>query len=187
MFIDLTVQIRTDGHNPDPDTEKKMRLGHVGTHFDVMDKIFPLEYLRREAIVFDVAGIDDREIVASDIDMSLVECGMFVAFRSGYIEREGYGTRAYFTQHPVLGQDLIDMLLDKEISIIGIDFAGVRRGGEHPPTDQRCAERGVFVVENLCNLHRILDGAKAARFTAYTFPVSFTGMSGLPCRVAGEI
>ena len=187
MFIDLTVTVALDGHNPDPDTAQKMRLGHLGTHFDVMNKTFPLEYLKLEGIVFDVSRVANRDITQDDIGFDEVGKGMFVALHSGVIEREGYGTRPYFTEHPQLSQEMIDALLDRGVSIIGVDFAGIRRGKEHPPADQRCADRGAFVVENLCNLAAVLNGRPAVRFTAYTFPVSFTGMSGLPCRVAAEV
>ena len=33
---------------------KKALTGHLGTHFDVMNREFPLEYIRRQAVVFDV-------------------------------------------------------------------------------------------------------------------------------------
>ena len=63
----------------------------------------------------------------------------------------------------------------------------MRRGGEHTPKDQYCADRGVFIIENLCNLGELLGGEKTARFVARTFPVNFDGMTGLPCRVVAEV
>lgn len=114
-----------------------------------MNKVFPLEYARREGIVFDVSAIRGRDIEISDIPMEQVKTGQFVAFYTGYIEEEPYGTKTYFSQHPQLSHSLIDALLDKEISIIGLDCSGIRRGKEHTPKDQLCADRGVFVVENL--------------------------------------
>ena len=38
----------------------------------------------------------------------------------------------------------------KKVSIVGVDFAGVRRGKEHTPMDQYCADHGAFIIENLC-------------------------------------
>ncbi len=111
---------------------------------------------------------------------------MFVAFYTGFIEQEPYGSKAYFTEHPQLSDELINMLLEKEISIIGIDCAGVRRGKEHTPKDQYCADRGVFIVENLCNLSEILAERKSNTFVANTYPLNFSGMTGLPCRVVAE-
>jgi kynurenine formamidase len=53
--------------------------------------------------------------------------------------------------------DLIAYLMEKEIQLIGIDYAGLRRGGkEHVPADRLGADHGVFVIENLCGLKEIL-------------------------------
>jgi len=155
-------------------------LGHLGTHFDVMDKEFPLEYTCRKGIVFDVSGIRDREIDVQDIDLDRIGKEMFVAFCSGFIEEYGYGTSVYRHEHPELSDKLIDVLLKKEISIIGIDFAGVRRGKQHAPKDQYCADHGVFIVENLCNLKEV---PKQEELIFHTYPMNCSGISGLPCRV----
>ena len=185
MLIDITLEITPKMVKDAQGNEKKALVGHLGTHFDVMNKEFPLEYTRCNGIVFDVSGIGDREIGLADIDLSQVEADMFVAFYTGFIEQEGYGGKVYFTEHPQLSHELIDALVDKEISMIGVDFAGVRRGKEHTPKDQYCADRGVFIIENLCNLKTVVDSGGC--FIAHTYPMRYTGMTGLPCRVIAEI
>lgn len=190
MFIDLTLKITPQLIQNAQGSEVNLLTnnGHIGTHFDVMDKEFPLEYVERPGIVFDVSRVGtEREIAAGDIDLSRVGVDMFVTFYSGFIEAHEYGTQAYFSGHPHLAVDLIEELLERKISIIGVDFAGVRRGKEHTPMDQRCADRGVFVIENLCNMQAILNGAPSALFTANTYPIHFTNMSGLPCRVVAKV
>lgn len=187
MFIDLTVKInigegKEEGLNPSGKI-----FGHIGTHFDVMDKTFPLEYFRREAVLFDVSSVGDREIDIGDIELAMVQKGVAVLFRSDFIEKEKYGSKEYFKNHPVLSPELIDALLDRQIALIGIDFPGIRRGKEHTPADQRCADRDVFVLENLCNLDRLIPGPAGGKIFLYTFPVNFAGLTGLPCRVAAEI
>ena len=184
MKIDITLKI-TPAMASAVQKDGRISLpGHLGTHFDVMDKEFPLEFTERPAVVFDVADIRDREIGIGDIDLDKVNPGMFIAFRTGFIEEAGYGTEKYHKEHPQLSDELIDALLDRQISLIGIDFAGVRRGKEHTPKDQYCADRGVFIIENLCNLGAVL--AQGERFTAHTYPMNFGGMTGLPCRVVAE-
>ncbi len=178
MKIDITLKLV-------PPAPGSTFHGHYGTHFDVMDKEFPLEYTEREGIVFDVAKVRDRDIGTADIDLDKVQPGMFVAFCSGFVEEEGYGTPKYEHEHPELSVKLIEALLDKQISIIGLDFAGVRRGAEHTPMDQYCADRGVFIVENLCGLRKILD--RGGRFAAKTYPIHFSEITGLPCRVIAEV
>ena len=152
MLQDLTVQVTPEMVQNARGNEEKALVGHLGTHFDVMDKQFPLAYTRRRAVVFDVRQVAGRDIDCGDIDLEQVQKEMFVAFYTGFIEREGYGSKTYFSQHPQLSHALIDALLDRGVSLIGVDFAGVRRGREHTPKDQYCADRGVFIIENLCNL-----------------------------------
>ncbi|MHC1782468.1 MAG: cyclase family protein [Anaerolineaceae bacterium] len=187
MLIDLTLLVTKYANREALENEKMASFGHLGTHFDVMDKEFPLEYLNREAVAFDVKGLSDREIGAEDIDLDLVKPGMFAAFHTGFIEEVEYGSKEYFGGHPQLSNDLIECLLVKQVAIIGVDFAGLRRGAEHTPKDQYCADRGAFVVENLTNLGAVLQGEKHRLCTIHTYPIKFAGLTGLPCRVAAEI
>jgi len=185
LLIDVTLKITPKMAADAQGNEKKALVGHLGTHFDIMDKEFPLEYTERKGIVFDVseAAAQGREI--DGIDLSLVEKDMFLAFYTGYIERVGYGNKEYFADHPQLSSALIETLIEKGVSIIGLDFAGVRRGKEHTPTDQHCAEHGVFIIENLCNLKTVLD--HGGRFLAQTYPMNYEGVTGLPCRVIAKV
>ncbi len=84
---------------------------------------------------------------------------------------------------PELSHELIDALVEKGVSVIGVDFAGIRRGKEHVPKDKYCADRGVFVIENLINLSPLL---KLDGFTVHTYPINIVGVTGLPCRVIAE-
>ena len=185
MLIDITLKLTPQLMNDDTTKNNKALMGHLGTHFDCMNREFPLEYTRRKGIVFDVSAVKDRDIESCDICLEKVEQDMFVAFYTGYIQENQYGTKAYFANHPQLSHGLIDALLDKGVSIIALDFAGVRRGGEHVPKDQLCADRGTFVIENLCDLKVLLE--QGGRFIAHTYPMRCEGITGLPCRVIAEI
>jgi kynurenine formamidase len=185
MLIDLTLKITPKMVKDAQGNEKTALVGHLGTHFDVMNKVFPLEYTERKAIVFDVSQIGDREIAISDINMEKIEENMFVGFYTGFIKKIDYGTKEYYKDHPHLDVKLINTLLDKNISIIGIDFAGVRRGKEHSPMDQICADRGVFIIENLVNLKSLAESNEY--FIANTYPMNYEGMTGLPCRVVAKV
>lgn len=185
MLLDITLKITPQMVKEAPEHGNRSLVGHLGTHFDVMNKEFPLAYTRRKGIVFDVSSIRDRDIGIDDVVIEEIQQDMFVAFYTGFIEEFSYGSSTYFAEHPQLSDDLIDSLLERGISIIGVDCSGIRRGKEHTPKDQYCADRGVFVVENLCNLKSVVDHGGA--FTAHTYPVNYTGMTGLPCRVIAEI
>ena len=56
---------------------------------------------------------------------------------------------------------------------------------EHTPMDQYCADRGVFIIENLCNLSGVLKNGNT--FIANTYPMNYAEMTGLPCRVVVDI
>lgn len=185
MLIDITLKITPGMAAEAQGNDRIVLAGHLGTHFDVMNKEFPLAYTRRRGIAFDVRHVAGRDIEAADIDLAKVEPDMFVAFCSGYSGKEQYGTRAYFSGHPQLSDALIEALVQRNISIIGIDFSGVRRGAEHTPKDQYCADRGVFIVENLVNLQALVEAGGV--FTAHTYPMNYAGMTGLPCRVIAEV
>lgn len=180
MLFDLTLKLTPEMANAQG-VRFDAPAGHFGTHFDVMNKEFPLSYTRRDAIVFDVRDCWDREITCGDISLDAVHADMFVGFCTGYLEKTGYGTPEYHKNHPVLSYELIDALIERKVSIIGIDFAGVRRGKEHTPADQHCADHGVFIVENLTGLDQVIGESGIS-----TFPMNYAGLIGLPCRVIAE-
>ena len=185
MKTDITLPITEEMLEDARRLENRALRGHLGTHFDVMDKVFPLEYTKRRGVIFDVSGVGEREIDVSDIDTEKIAEGDFVLFYTGYIESEKYGSARYFSLHPQLSRELIALLLDKKVSIIGVDCAGIRRTPEHIPTDAMCAERGVFIIENLCNLRSLLNCK--SEITVHTYPLNIEGVTGLVCRVIAEI
>ena len=192
MFIDLTyeldkktIEIFIDSFITKKDFSK---FGHFGTHFDVMDKKFPLEYTRRNGVFFDVSLVRNREIEKTDISLNNINEHDFVIFYTGTLQKEGYGTKKYFENHPELSQELIFALVEKKISLIGVDMAGVRRGKEHNIADQYCADSGVFIIENLANLFLLLEAtANKSSFIVHTYPLKLRGYTGLPTRIIAEI
>ncbi len=184
MKIDLTLKITPKMVKDAQGNEKKTLVGHIGTYFDVMDKEFPLEYTSRKGIVFDCSKVKDREIEIKDIDINKINKDMFVGFYTGFINEVEYGSKEYFLNYPELSKKLLDLLIKKEVSIVGIDFAGVRRGKEHTLTDQYFANNGAFIVENLCNLDKVIN---KENLIINTYPMSYEGVTGLPCRVVAEV
>ena len=51
--------------------------------------------------------------------------------------------------------------------------------------DQYCADHGVCIIENLCNLCSVLKNGNA--FIANIYPMNYAEMTGLPCRVVVDI
>jgi kynurenine formamidase len=187
VLLDLSVKVPRAMWREIFQNEKMTSLGHLGTHFDVADQEFRLANLRRRGRVFDVRGAAGRDVEARDLDAARIEKDDFILLYTGFLQQEGYGTPRYFRSHPQLSRELIELLLGKRVSLIGIDAAGIRRGAEHTPIDRSCAQRGVFIVENLTNLDLLLQKAGDAAFEVFTFPIHFEGLSGLPCRVVAEL
>ena len=185
--IDLTVKVIKSKWSGIFKTEKMTALGHIGTHFDVMNKEFSLENTKRCGKIIDVRSIRNRDINIEDVISIEINKNDFIIFHTGFLKEKSYGTQEYFKMHPQLSVELIHYLIDKKVSLIGIDTAGVRRGAEHTKTDQYCADNGVFIIENLDNLEKLLNKVGSNPFTVYTFPINFEGMTGLPCRVIAEI
>lgn len=184
MLIDITLTITPKMLDNAKNNQNPALEGHLGTHFDTMDKDFPLDYTKRRGIIFDVSSVNGRDVELYDVDIAKVEANTFVAFYTGYSDKNEYGAKGYFSNSPQLSHRLIDALVDKGVSIIALDFGGIRRGGEHIPKDQFCADRGTFVIENLCNMKPLLA---AEDFVANTYPLNAVGITGLPCRVIAEI
>ncbi len=163
------------------------KFGHIGTHFDAMDKTFSLDNTEREGILFDVSHIRDREIEVTDIASATIQENDFILFHTGWLQKHPYGSPGYFKNHPELSQALITYLVNKKVSLIGVDMTGIRQAAGHAQADQYCADHHIFVIENLANLDMVLQKAQGRRFLVHTYPVNYAGLSGLPCRVVAEI
>lgn len=59
MLVDLSVKVSKTASGNALDNEKMASFGHLGTHFDVMNKEFPLEFVK-EGLVFNVRDIRER-------------------------------------------------------------------------------------------------------------------------------
>jgi kynurenine formamidase len=163
-------------------------FGHMGTHLDLMDKTFDIDRSEAPGVVFDVSAVKDREVQPEDVDWSKVREGDFVMFHTGALDSFGYGNGDYFgLEAPQLSYALIDELIDRKTAFIGVDMGGARKVAEHRRVDGYCAERGVFIVENLANLGRLSRLAEDGRFEARIYPLNLVGATGLPCRVIAEV
>jgi len=178
---ELTNMIRTAGLETIAD-----KFGHFGTHFDCMDKEFPLHYCRLNGVIVDIRKAD-KEIKVSDIDFSNISMNDFVIFYTGIIEKHKYSSQEYFSYPLEFSDELIKRLTEEKIRIIGIDMAGVKLGQNHAKTDQYLANHNIFVVENLYNLHSLFEEAGGQSFIVNTFPLKLEGYTGLPTRVIAEI
>lgn len=180
MLLDLTLKI-----NPKNAATDIAKLGHYGTHIDLMEKdTIPLEHFITTAKLIDIHSIRDRIIELKDIENNItINQKDFIIFRSYWLKDYGYGTYEYAKDHPQLADDVIDYLIDKKVSFIGLDFMGAQRHKNHIAVDNKCAENGIYIIENLDNLDLINQNC----FRAYCFPMNLMGSTGVPIRVIAEL
>ena len=200
MFIDLTLpidnQIPVFPGNPLPNikqfstietkgwNEKQLTFtSHFSTHIDAPKHMiesgktlsdYPIESFIGEAIVFDA-----RNQSTIDVDVSKVKPGDFVFFFTGYSDH--IYEKDYFEKNPVISESIIRKLIEKEISILGID--SFTPDNQPYPLHKLLFSHNIRIVENLANLDKISQ----QRFFCYIFPLNIKNADGAPCRVVAEI
>ena len=100
MLIDITLPVTPKMMNTALENTAKNLVGHVGTHFDVMDKEFPLAYTKRKGVVFNVSHVREREIDLCDVDLTMVELDMFVAFSTDFLSKTVLIFSTYTCERP---------------------------------------------------------------------------------------
>jgi kynurenine formamidase len=191
MKIDLTLHLN-ENHSAfkhmSENQDKHLKLGHLGTHLDVHLKTrVPLDYRVTRGVLFDVSQIDTDEVTADLIDVELINTHDFVIFKTDMIKRFEYGSKAYFSNQPELSDHLINILIQKQISFIGIDAGGIKKGEKHVEADKRCEASGVYVIENMSNLDQLSLYVRNHCFKVTTLWIELPGQTGLPCRVVAEV
>lgn len=141
-----------------------MMSGHIGTHIDVYNKSeIPQEYIERRGVIIDCGGYSYNQDIGVEVLKNIsLRRGDFVIFFTDIQKISKYGEEIYIKEHHQLSWELIEKLLEIEVSFIGIDCAGIRRGKEHIEADKKCEMRKIFVIENLDsnsleNLEQIID------------------------------
>lgn len=182
--IDLTLQVHKTNRvykMAQAQLKKEIVMGHVGTHIDIYEtKTIPLDYIETRGIVFDVRHIEDREITSQDINVERVKEKDFVLIRTGVIETYPYGSGLYFKKNAVLSWELIEVLIQKKIYLLGIDGPDLRKEKEHVEADKLCEKYGVYVVENLVHLE---DLEVHKQYKMHMMWLEDPEATGIKCRV----
>lgn len=159
-----------------------MISGHIGTHIDIYNKSdISQEYIERRGIVIDCREYNhDQEIGIEVVKNLKIEKGDFVIFFTDIQKLSKYGDEIYIKEHHQLTWELIEKLLELQVSFIGIDCAGIRRGKEHIKADKKCEERKSFVIENLdSNSLKDLNQVVSTFIVWHRTPL----LTGLPVRI----
>ncbi|WP_028855268.1 cyclase family protein [Psychrilyobacter atlanticus] len=131
---------------------------HIGTHIDVYnysDLDLSLKLCR--GVVVDVRGIDI--IDCERVEKIEVRKGDFIIFRTGFMEKFGYGTKEYLNLEgaPFLTDEAVNSLIDRGVKFIGIDLHGIQHGRDHRKIDEYTESKGTYVIENMTNLDKISE------------------------------
>jgi len=198
MIFDLTMPI--DGRTPtfpgDPKQEIKQiatikknkwnakRLAfnsHFATHIDAPSHMlengktltdYPLEKFVGEAIVLDVRG--KKEIEA---DLTNVKEGDIIFFLTNH-SKKAYD-KDYFKNNPVITEKTTQQLINKKISIVGLD--SFTPDNEPFLIHKMLLKKDILIVENLVNLEKLAG----KRFKCFILPLNIQDADGAPCRVIG--
>ncbi len=189
-MIDITLKL--DKNNKvwkwlESQENKLINAGHIGTHVDVYKKSnIPIEYFKTKGILIDSTNYGlDEEIgieVLKDIE---IEEGSFIIFKTNIQIDYPYGSDIYVKNHHELSWELINYLLERKASFIGIDCAGIRRGKEHFKADVKSEENNTYVIENLdlSKLNVKIDN----KLEVYTMWIENPFATGLSTRVLVDV
>jgi len=158
-ILEQTYCIRENGS-----TNHLLTFGmHTGTHIDgtwhmVDHKNFiadaPLEDLIGKACVIDIRN--SKEFTNIQLVKKKAEGCSIVLFYTGYGDL--FGSDKYTHDYPLIGTDVAQVIVDMGIKLVGIDTFSPDI--EPYKTHQILLSNGIFIAENLTNLHLLLDKSK---------------------------
>lgn len=165
----------------------KLEIGmHAGTHVDApmhltINKTFineiPLERFAGKGCLLDVRGEkiikfkQEYENIVNEDDIVI----LFTKFD------DKYGTDEYFTDHPIINENLADFFIEKKIKMLGVDFPSPDK---YPfIIHKKLFDNNILIMENLTNLSE-LEGAD--KFNIIAFPLKVKAEASI-VRVAAVI
>lgn len=132
---------------------------HAGTHIDgpmhLIDSntylsTFPIETFIREACLLDVSN---QKIIDYKTEYEqLIQEKQIVILYTGHSQY--YGQKKYFTDYPVLTKEFADLLVRKEVKMVGLDTPSP----DNYPFNihQYLFQNEVLIIENLTKVDRLL-------------------------------
>ena len=185
---DLEVELENDKKlSQDGYANHNLKMGmHAGTHLDLPAHMLndqrqisdiDLAYLNGRAKLLNAVG--EKVITVKDKYKNLIEKDDIIIIYTGFAEK--YGTKEYYTEHPVISEELADLLIKKEIKILGFDLPSPDRNPYQ--IHQKLFKNNIFILENLCNLDQLPE-FKSFKF--FLFPLKIRAEAA-PCRVAAEV
>lgn len=179
MRLKPAATIEKDGF-----TNYRLESGmHVGTHMDgplhMIPDGMPLTEINPERFVGRGVLVDAREcgeIIHTDIlKPYTISQGDIVLFRTDWCAQ--FGTQTYYTDYPVLEPRCADLLVQLQVTMIGLDFPSPDKAPF--PVHSILLGNNILIIENLQGLAK-LEGVD--RFRICALPLKLRADSA-PARV----
>ena len=173
---------------------------HVDTPLHVMpDQItidqVPLDRLVGSAAVLHLRSAGPNQAITVEAVQKAgghIKTGDIVLLETGWDLQRDWKTREFWTESPYVEEKAADWLASQNIKAVGFDFPQdyhIREiPARHPsvkelPTHNIILRRGIYLIEYLCNLHRI----PSDRAEVYALPLKMAGAEGAPARVIAVV
>lgn len=150
----------------------RLEIGmHAGTHIDTPMHLtnrktyineIPLEKFAGKGCLLDAR--DERIIGFKQEYTEVVNENDIVILFTNYSDK--YGTEEYYTNHPVINEDLADFLVEKNIKMLGMDLPSPDK---YPfEIHKKMFKNNILIIKNLTNL---LELVHINNFNIIAFPL----------------
>lgn len=156
---------------------------HVGTHIDaplhMLDGGESLDQIGIDRFVGRGVYLDATNGSFNSVKDKNIEAGDIVVFHTGMSDK--YNEAEYFDNYPAMSVEIAEYLINKKVSMVGVDACSVDIEESFPIHKKLLAE-GVLIIENLTNLENVKD----RDFIVYALPINLE-VDGAPARVIAEV
>jgi kynurenine formamidase len=147
---------------------------HTGTHIDLPMHLindsrfvsdFALDNFAGKGVLLDVRG--ENPIKMKTYYKDIISEGCIVLLYTGFDRY--YKDQKYFTDHPLVSDELADFLLLRKIKMLGMDMPSP----DYSPfkIHKLLLANDIFILENLTNLQELLD---ISSFEVMAFPLKIS-------------
>ena len=178
--IDVSGQLSKDGFN-----DHVLKIGtHNGTHIDAPVHMlengralsdYPVDRFVVQAVCIDMS----QEVALDHMRQVIATAGMGVLFYTG--TDDYFRSQRYWEEYPVLDPYVVDLLIEKQVSIVGID-TGSFDIVDGFPIHKSLLSADILLIENLKGLKPLID----KKFELFALPLKL-GLDGAPARVIAVV
>jgi arylformamidase len=171
----------TKTHAHDGWETSELRLcAHLGTHVDAPAHLFPdgkrLGQLTLDPFVGPALVVDcgDTRVISQILPIEKIKPGDRVLLKTANSARREGG---FFEDFCYPTEDAVRALVERGISLLGVDGPSVDGFEKEPVVHRLLFERNIPALEGLD-----LSGAAPGRYTLVCLPLNIEGAEGAPCR-----